>query len=71
MKPATLLTLALLAFSSALHGRQPGPGGFSQAATTDEDVLKAARFAVSAYDSKLSLRHVTTAEQQVVAGITG
>jgi predicted neuraminidase len=70
MKPTLLLTLLMLAIVPTSHGLQPPlAGGFSQAATTDADVLKAAQFAVKAQDAKLSLQYVTSAEQQVVAGI--
>ena len=69
MKPTLLLTLALFAIVPASHGQQPPiAGGFSQAATTDAEVLKAAQFAVKAHDAKLTLQSVNAAEQQVVAG---
>jgi predicted neuraminidase len=70
MKPTLFLTLALLVILPASHGQQPPiSGGFSQAAITDAEVLKAAQFAVKAHDAKLTLQYVTAAEQQVVAGI--
>ena len=70
MKPTFLLTLLTLAIVPISHGQQPPlVGGFSQTATTDAEVLKAAKFAVKAHDAKLTLQHVTAAEQQVVAGI--
>ena len=70
MKPTLFLTLALFAIAPASHGQQPPiAGGFSQAATTDAEVLKAAQFAVKAHDAKLTLQSVNAAEQQVVAGI--
>jgi hypothetical protein len=69
MKPTLLFTLLMLALVPALHGQQPPlPGGFSQAANTDAEVLKAAQFAVKAHDPKLTLKSVNAAEQQVVAG---
>jgi predicted neuraminidase len=70
MKPTLFLTLALFAIAPASHGQQPPlAGGFSQAANTDAEVLKAAQFAVKAHDAKLTLQSVNAAEQQVVAGI--
>jgi hypothetical protein len=70
MKPTLFLTLALFAIVPASHGQQPPlAGGFSQAANTDAEVLKAAQFAVKAHDAKLTLQSVNAAEQQVVAGI--
>ncbi|WP_461785527.1 exo-alpha-sialidase, partial [Prosthecobacter sp.] len=70
MKPTLLLTLLMLAFVPTSHGQQPPlAGGFSQAANTDAEVLKAAQFAVKAHDPKLTLKSVTAAEQQIVAGI--
>ena len=70
MKPTLFFTLLILAIVPASHGQQPPlPGGFSQAATTDAEVLKAAQFAVKAHDAKLTLQSVNAAEQQVVAGI--
>ena len=70
MKPILFLTLALFAIAPASHGQQPPlAGGFSQAAITDAEVLKAAHFAVKAHDAKLTLQSVNAAEQQVVAGI--
>ena len=70
MKPTLLLTLLTLAIVPISHGQQPPlVGGFSQTATTDAEVLKAAQFAVKAHDVKLTLQSVNAAEQQVVAGI--
>ena len=70
MKPTLFLTLALLVILPASHGQQPPlAGGFSQATTTDAEVLKAAQFAVKAHDPKLTLKSVNAAEQQIVAGI--
>jgi predicted neuraminidase len=70
MKPSLFLTLALFAIIPASHGQQPPiAGGFSQAATTDAEVLKAAQFAVKAHHAGLTLQSVNAAEQQVVAGI--
>jgi predicted neuraminidase len=69
MKPTLFLTLALSFIAFASHGRQPSrPGGFSQAATSNAEVLKAAQFAVKAHDPKLTLKSVHAAEQQIVAG---
>jgi predicted neuraminidase len=69
MKPTLFLTLALLVILPASHGQQPPlVGGFSQATTTDAEVLKAAQFAVKAHDPKLTLKSVHDAEQQIVAG---
>lgn len=70
MKPTFLLTLLTLAIVPSSHGQQPPlVGGFSQASTSDAEVLKAAQFAVKAHDAKLTLQKINTVEQQVVAGM--
>ncbi|MFN0077350.1 MAG: exo-alpha-sialidase [Prosthecobacter sp.] len=61
--------LIILLFTSIPILQAQIAGGFSQAATADAEVLKAAQFAVKAHDAKLTLQYVTAAEQQVVAGI--
>ena len=70
MKPILLLTLLTLAFVPVSHGQQPPiVGGFSQASTSEAEVLKAAHFAVKTHDAKLTLQKINAVEQQVVAGM--
>ena len=65
MKTLFSLLLCLAAVACA----QPIPGGYNPRATTDADVLAAAKFAVAQQDAKLTFQALDKAAEQVVAGI--
>ncbi len=62
-----LLIVLLFASMPILHAQIPG--GFSKSSASDEEVLSAAKFAVSKHDAKLTLQSIEEAEAQVVAGM--
>jgi len=62
-----LLILLLLTSMPILHAQIPG--GFSKSSASDDEVLSAAKFAVSKHDAKLALQSIEEAEAQVVAGM--
>ncbi len=61
--------VALVSLAAALNLRAQLVGGFGPVATTDEQALAAAKFAVTAHDAKLVFHSLEKAESQVVAGL--